>query len=129
MCSFHGHLFETLSDDDSWVFFRISGGLFNPAVSFALALIGAITWLRAVLLTVSQILGAITAAAIVSAITPGTLAVKVSKGGGISTAQALFLEMFLTAELVFTIIMLAAEKHRATYLAVSSLLMPEENGC
>lgn len=100
------------------MFFRISGGLFNPAVSFALALIGSITWLRAVLLTIAQILGAIAASAIIDALTPGELAVKVALGGGISTAQGLFLEMFLTAELVFTIIMLAAEKHRATFIAV-----------
>jgi len=34
-----------------------------------------------------------------------------------TSTQGLFLEMFLTAELVFTICMLAAEKHKATYLA------------
>lgn len=105
---------------NAWIFYRISGGLFNPAVSFALALIGSITWLRAVLLTLCQILGGITAAAIVSALCPGTLNVSVGLAGGTSTAQGLFLEMFLTAELVFTIIMLAAEKHKATFLAVIS---------
>ncbi|KAL9060113.1 MAG: hypothetical protein Q9206_001158 [Seirophora lacunosa] len=52
---------------NAWVFFRISGGLFNPA--------------------------------------------------GTSVAQGLFIEMFLTAQLVFTIFMLAAEKHKATYIA------------
>lgn len=102
---------------NAWVFYRISGGLFNPAVSFALALVGAITWLRAVLLTIAQILGGITAAAIVDALSPGTLNVTVSLTAGMSRTQGVFLEMFLTAELVFTIIMLAAEKHRATYLA------------
>lgn len=102
---------------NAWVFYRISGGLFNPAVSFALALIGSITWLRALLLTVAQILGGITAAAIVDALSPGALNVTVSLADGMSRTQGLFLEMFLTSELVFTIIMLAAEKHRATYLA------------
>jgi len=102
---------------NAWVFYRISGGLFNPAVSFALALIGSITWLRALLLTVAQILGGITAAAIVLALSPQSLNVTVSLASGLSRTQGLFLEMFLTAELVFTIIMLAAEKHRATYLA------------
>lgn len=43
-----------------WVFFRVSGGLFNPAVSFGMALVGALTPLRAVLLSVAQILGGIT---------------------------------------------------------------------
>ena len=32
-------------------------------------------------------------------------------------AQGLFIEMFLTALLVFAILMLAAEKHRATFIA------------
>ena len=31
--------------------------------------------------------------------------------------QGLFIEMFLTAQLVFTIFMLAAEKHKATFIA------------
>lgn len=34
-----------------------------------------------------------------------------------SIARGLFIEMFLTAELIFTIFLLAAEKHRATFLA------------
>lgn len=36
---------------------------------------------------------------------------------GTNLAQGLFIEMFLTALLVFTILMLAAEKHRATFIA------------
>jgi aquaporin related protein len=31
--------------------------------------------------------------------------------------QGLFIEMFLTAELVFTIFMLAAEKHKGAFIA------------
>lgn len=54
---------------------------------------------------------------IVSALFPGPLNVNTSLGGGTSIAQGLFIEMFLTAELVFVIFMLAAEKHKATYLA------------
>jgi glycerol uptake facilitator-like aquaporin len=34
-----------------------------------------------------------------------------------SKVRGLFIEMFLTALLVFTIFMLAAEKHRATFIA------------
>ena len=37
--------------------------------------------------------------------------------GGTSVSQGLFIEMFLTTELVFTIFMLAAEKHRGTFVA------------
>ena len=45
---------------NAWIFFRISGGLFNPAVSLGMALVGALTPLRACLLSFSQILGGIT---------------------------------------------------------------------
>jgi glycerol uptake facilitator-like aquaporin len=45
---------------NAWIFFRVSGGLFNPAVSLGMVLVGALTPLRGVLLTFSQILGGIT---------------------------------------------------------------------
>lgn len=45
---------------NAWIFFRISGGLFNPAVSLGMALVGALTPLRACLLTISQLLGGMT---------------------------------------------------------------------
>lgn len=97
---------------NAWVFFRISGGLFNPAVTFGMCLIGALPWVRGVLLFLVQILGGITAAALVSCMFPGPLAAQTSLGGGTSVVQGLFIEMMLTAELIFTIFMLAAEKHK-----------------
>ncbi|PVI06633.1 aquaporin-like protein [Periconia macrospinosa] len=100
-----------------WVFFRISGGLFNPAVSVALALVGAIGWLKAGLLIISQVLGGIAAAAVTSALLPGDLNVRTSLSEGTSITRGLFIEMLLTAELIFCIFMLAAEKHKATFLA------------
>ena len=102
---------------NAWVFFRISGGLFNPAVTLGMALIGAISWLRAFLVFISQILGAMTAAAVVSALFPGPLSVVTAVSDDTSVVRGLFIEMFLTAELVFTIFMLAAEKHKGTFLA------------
>lgn len=36
---------------------------------------------------------------------------------GLSVAQGLFIEVFLTAQLVFVVYLLAVEKHRATYIA------------
>ncbi|PPJ55934.1 hypothetical protein CBER1_03613 [Cercospora berteroae] len=102
---------------NAWVFFRISGGLFNPAVTLGLAMIGAINWVRALLTFIAQILGAIASAAVVSALFPGPLAVSTNLSAGTSLARGLFIEMFLTAELVFTIFMLAAEKHKATFIA------------
>ena len=66
---------------------------------------------------VAQMLGAMASAAVVAALFPGPLAVTTSLNGGTNLAQGLFIEMFLTAQLVFTIIMLAAEKHKSTFLA------------
>lgn len=102
---------------NAWVFFRISGGLFNPAVTFGMCLIGALPWFRGALLFVIQILGGITAAALVACMFPGQLTVQTELGGNTTTVQGLFIEMMLTAELVFTIFMLAAEKHRGTFIA------------
>lgn len=102
---------------NAWVFFRISGGLFNPAVTFGMCLIGALPWVRGALLFVAQILGGVTAAALVSCMFPGPLTVQTSLGGGTTIVQGLFIEMILTAELVFTIFMLAAEKHKGTFIA------------
>lgn len=102
---------------NAWVFFRISGGLFNPAVTFGMCLIGALPWVRGVLLFFVQILGGITASALVACMFPGGLNVRTTLGGGTTITQGLFIEMILTAQLVFTIFMLAAEKHKANFIA------------
>ncbi|KAK7890586.1 Aquaporin-1 [Exophiala xenobiotica] len=102
---------------NAWVFFRISGGLFNPAVTLGMMLVGAMPYVRGCLVIVSQILGGIASSAVVSCMLPGPLNVRTTLGGGTSVTQGLFIEMFLTAQLVFTIFMLAAEKHRATFIA------------
>jgi len=102
---------------NAWVFFRISGGLFNPAVTIGMMIVGATAYVRGALIIVAQILGGISAAAVVEALFPGPLAVRTSLSGGTSVVQGLFIEMFLTAQLVFTIFMLATEKHQATYIA------------
>ncbi|KAK2748483.1 hypothetical protein FQN57_000616 [Myotisia sp. PD_48] len=100
-----------------WVFYRVTGGMFNPVVALALALTGAITPLRAVLVSIAQVVGGIVAAALVSTLFPGPLVVSTRLGGGTSIVRGLFLEMFFTAQLIITIIMLAVVKHRATFLA------------
>lgn len=100
-----------------WVFFRVSGGLFNPAVTLGLHLIGALSRTRACLCFVAQMLAGICSAAVVSAILPGPLNVSTTLGAGTSISRGVFIEMFLTCLLVFTIFMLAAEKHKATFLA------------
>ncbi|KKA27749.1 hypothetical protein TD95_001268 [Thielaviopsis punctulata] len=100
-----------------WVFYRLSGGMFNPAVSVALALIGAITPLRCVIVIIVQLVAGIAAAGMADALTPGPLTVANTLGNGVSKAQGVFLEMFLTAQLVIVVYFLAVEKHKATFLA------------
>ncbi|KAL1894063.1 Aquaporin-1 [Ceratocystis pirilliformis] len=100
-----------------WVFYRLSGGMFNPAVSFALALIGAITPLRCVIVMVVQIVAGIAAAGMADALVDGPLRVTNTLGAGTSITRGLFLEMFLTSQLVIVVYFLAVEKHKATFLA------------
>jgi len=103
---------------NAWVFYRISGGLFNPAVVLGLCVTGNLPWLRGVLfLFPAELLGGMTAAALASCMFPGKLSVETTLTAGTSVVQGLFIEVFLTAFLVFTILMLAAEKHKATYIA------------
>ncbi|KUJ17354.1 aquaporin-like protein [Mollisia scopiformis] len=101
----------------AWTFFRISGGLFNPAISLGMALIGAISWFRCLLLCIAQTVATIVASYMVYALFNGGLNVGVGLGGGTSNAQGVIIEMLLTAQLAFTIFMLAAEQHEATHLA------------
>jgi aquaporin related protein len=100
-----------------WAFYRVTGGLFNPSVTLALFLVGGLPAIRSLLMVVAQILGGICAAAVTSALFPGPLNVATTLGGGTNVAQGLFIEMFLTAQLVFVIIMLAVVKHKSTFLA------------
>ncbi|KAL2760297.1 hypothetical protein ACRALDRAFT_1073789 [Sodiomyces alcalophilus JCM 7366] len=100
-----------------WAFYRITGGLFNPVVTLALVLCGGLPFIRAICVVLAQFLGGIAAAAVVSALFPGPMPVDTLLGGHANIAQGLFIEMFLTAQLVFVILMLAVEKHRSTYLA------------
>ena len=59
-----------------WLFYRVTGGLFNPDVSLALLLTGVIGPVRFVLYSIAQLVGGITAAAIIYALTPGPIAFK-----------------------------------------------------
>jgi len=101
----------------AWLFFRVTGGLFNPNISLALVLVGVIGPVRFVLYCVAQLLGAIAASGLVLALTPGPLSVNTFLQQNINTAQGVFIEMFITTALVLAVLMLAAEKHQATPFA------------
>ena len=135
----------------AWFFFRATGGLFNPDVSLALLLIGAIGPVRFILYCIAQLTGAIAAAGIVLALTPGAVTYKYVPGwafrcllsescglthhvcqiaclfstvpaANINLAQGVFIEMFITAALCLAVLMLAAEKHIATPFAPVGVL-------
>lgn len=80
-------------------------------------MIGAITPLRFILTAIAQMVGAIVAAAIVDGLTPGPLAVSCALGSGANRTQGMFIEMFATAALTLSVLMLAAEKSRLTPMA------------
>lgn len=102
---------------NAWIFFRISGGLFNPAVTLALALVRAVHVGRSIFLFAAQIGGACFASYIVKVLFPTDFNVQTTLSPDTTLAQGVFIEAICTAELVFTIVMLAKEKHKATYIA------------
>ncbi|KAF1364081.1 aquaporin-like protein [Lizonia empirigonia] len=75
-----------------WAFYRISGGLFNPAVTFGMVLAGTLPPIRGLILFPVQLVAGI-------------------------IAQGVFIEMFMTAQLVSVVLMLAAEKSKDTFIA------------
>ncbi|KAI6437819.1 hypothetical protein MCOR24_000306 [Pyricularia oryzae] len=100
-----------------WIFFRISGAQFNPAVTLALWMTGAVDAVRGVCLVISQLCGGMLASVIVRFLFPQRFSVRTSLSQNTSLVQGVFIEALLTSELVFTILMLAKEKHKATYMA------------
>lgn len=86
-------------------------------VTIAMFLIGGISFVRCILLCVAQCAGAIAASALVYALYDGGLHTGTTLKPGTSVAQGTIIEMILTCQLCFTVLMLAAEKHEATFLA------------
>lgn len=86
-------------------------------VTLGMCITGSLPWFRGLCLFPAQLLAGMCAPAVVYAILPGPLTVDTTLTNGTSTAQGLFLEMFLTSLLVITVLMLAAEKNKSTFLA------------
>ncbi|PPQ95456.1 hypothetical protein CVT26_008475 [Gymnopilus dilepis] len=101
----------------AWLFYRATGGLFNPNVTLSLLIVGSLGPVRFVLYCIAQLVGAIAAAAILRGLTSAPLSVNTVLQGGTNRAQGVFIEMFITAALVIAVLMLAAEKHQATPFA------------
>jgi len=91
--------------------------LSKEQVTLGMVITGTLPALRGALLFPAQMIGGMVAAGLVSAMFPGPLSIETSLTQNVTTAQGVFIEMFLTAELVFTVLMLAAEKSKATFIA------------
>ncbi|KAF9924740.1 hypothetical protein FBU30_005343 [Linnemannia zychae] len=103
----------------AWVFFRISGSHFNPAVSFSSLITGDLTVPKFVLYFISQLLGAMLGVALARGTTPSSdriMEVNQLKNGE-SIARGFFLEFFLTAILCFVYHMVVHEKNRSTFMS------------
>ncbi|KAA8575873.1 hypothetical protein EYC84_004959 [Monilinia fructicola] len=82
-----------------------------------LALLQAVAPVRAILLVITQLGASCLAAILVKKIFPNRFDVATSLGSGTSMGQGFVIEAITTAALIFTIIMLAVEKHKATFIA------------
>lgn len=87
-------------------------------MALGLGITGQLPWIRTVLFIPTELVASMVAGGLVNAMFPGPIAdANTTLAPGTSTAQGLFIEMFLTAQLVFVIIMLAGEKSKVTFLA------------
>lgn len=78
----------------AWALYRVSGGLFNPAVTLGMVASGTLPLWPGLWLLPAQLLGGICAAAVASAIVPGDITVvRRSLAPGMSVARGIFLEM------------------------------------
>src|SRR6185503_18501763 len=90
---------------------HISGGQFNPAVSFALALIGKQPWSRALVFGAAQIVGSVAAAAILKSTLSGIEGITVGNVGATlgklsnsdHTMLVMVMEIIATFLLMFSI--------------------------
>lgn len=100
-----------------WCFAGVSGGALNPAVSLSLALSRAINPTRCCVHWLAQIVGGMAAGGAASAMTPGEVLFANSLGLGCSRSRGLFLEMFGTTILCFTVLMTAIESRDGSFMA------------
>ena len=74
---------------NAWIFFRISSGLFNPAITFGMVIEGSLGWKKGVTIAVAQFAGGMAAAGLVSGLLPGQLKAETLLGSGTSIVRGL----------------------------------------
>lgn len=101
------------------IFADVSGAMFNPAVTSSLLLIGVVKWQRAIHTIVAQLVAGICAAFVVSALLPGPLSTATKLEPSMSVSRGFFLEFFLTAQLLLTILMLPSGQLKPAFIGAT----------
>jgi aquaporin related protein len=74
---------------NAWIFFRISSGLFNPAITFGMVVEGSLGWKKGVVIAGAQFAGGMAAGGLVSGLFPGQMRAETLLGGGTSIVRGL----------------------------------------
>ena len=74
---------------NAWIFFRISSGLFNPAIVFGMVVEGSLGLKKGAWIAGAQFAGGMAAAGLVSGLFPGRLEAETLLRGGTSVVRGL----------------------------------------
>lgn len=74
---------------NGWVFFRVTSGLFNPAVTLGMCVEGSLKWERGGVIFVAEMLGGLAAGGLVGALFPGKMEAETVLGSGTSVVRGL----------------------------------------
>ena len=96
-------------------------------VSAALYVVGLIRWDRALYVICAQLLASVCAAFVIDALLPGPIPFNTGLDPTFSIPRGLFLEMFLTAQLILTILMLPSGGAKPLYIGMA-LFIAEAGG-
>ncbi|ORY50887.1 aquaporin-like protein [Rhizoclosmatium globosum] len=97
--------------------YRISGGALNPAVNFGLFVAGVMDIFTLTAYTIAQVSGAVAACTLVDIAFPGNFKGANQLLNETTYVQGYIIESVLTAGLVLTVLFLAVEKSKVTFLA------------
>lgn len=104
-----------------WIFYGVSGGLFNPAITFSLMLAGQISFFRGLSMIGAEFAAGLTAAALVQIMFPKYLHADVQLSPGTSSTQGLFIETVLTAQVILAVLFTKSDKATASRLAPTGI--------
>lgn len=74
---------------NAWIFFRVSSGLFSPAIALGMVVMGNLGWKKGAAIVVAQFLGGLAAGGLVSGLFPGPLKAETMLESGTSVVRGL----------------------------------------